>query len=99
MKSWGITHVYFAGVPHFAVDLALYYVAKGMNIEVIFPSRTDYKNYFIMRNDLKAPPIKIGICDVDFKKNFNNSFYINYSKNLISQSIRFNTSFTQNKLF
>lgn len=99
LKSWGITHVYFAGVPHFAVDLALYYVAKGMNIEVIFPSRTDYKNYFIMRNDLNAPPIKIGICDVDFEKNFNNSFYITYSKNLISQSIRFNSSFTQNKLF
>lgn len=101
LKSWGITHIYFAGVPHFAVDLALFYVAKGMNIEVIFPSRTDFKDYFIMRSDFISPPFKLDVCDIDFEKNFDiqNSFYINYSNKLISQSIRFNSYFTKNKFF
>ena len=97
LEAWGITHIYFANVPHFAVDLALYYVAKGLNIEVIFPSRTDYQDYFILRNDLFAPPLKLEKCNIDFSKKSKNdkSFYINYSSKLNSLSINFNSNFSQ----
>ena len=100
LEAWGITHIYFANVPHFAVDLALYYVAKGLNIQVIFPSRTDYQDYFILRNDFFSPPLKLESSGINFSKKIKNdkSFYINHSSKLISLSINFNSNFSQKNL-
>jgi hypothetical protein len=97
LERWKITHVYFANVPHFAIDLALYYVAKGLNIEVLFPSRTDYQDYFILRTSFQSPPLQLNSCNDDFlnKNNNQKSFYINHSSNLISLSINFNSNFSQ----
>jgi hypothetical protein len=102
LEKWEITHVYFANVPHFAVDLTLYYVAKGLNIEILFPSRTDYQDYFILRSSLQSPPVQLKICNDDFlnKNNNHKSFYINHSRNLISLSIKFNSKLSEiNVLF
>jgi len=102
LERWKITHVYFANVPHFAVDLALYYVAKGLNIEVLFPSRTDYQDYYILRTSFQSPPLQLNSCNDDFlnKKNNRKSFYINHSSNLNALSIKFNSNFSGiNKLF